>query len=81
MATTVDYIEPTGHSLAFTLHISGENYSYVIGEAKRRGIPRNRVINEILAEHRALRGADRVGSRTLGGKTRDPRPSAPRTAK
>jgi hypothetical protein len=48
-----DYIEPTGHSLAFTLHISGENYSYVITEGIERNIPRNRVINEIIAEHRA----------------------------
>ena len=53
MAKTVDYIAPTGHSLAFTLHISAENYAYVYGLARDRGVPRNRVINEMLAEHRA----------------------------
>jgi hypothetical protein len=53
MAKTADYIAPTGHSLAFTLHISAENYEYAYTLAIERETNRNRVINEIINEHRA----------------------------
>lgn len=52
MTPTQGFVEPTGASKAFSLHLNGDNYDYVMNYAKTHNVTRNRAINLII-EHAA----------------------------
>jgi hypothetical protein len=66
------FVEPAGASKAFSLHLNGDNYDYVMDYAKTHDVTRNRAVNMLIEEHcdttakRARRAklADRDGDRT-----------------
>lgn len=50
-AATQQFSEPTGASKAFSLHLNGNNYDYVMNYAKTHNVTRNRAINLIIEDH------------------------------
>lgn len=48
MTPTQGFVEPTGASKAFSLHLNGDNYDYVMDYAKTHNVTRNRAINLII---------------------------------
>lgn len=46
-----NYPAPDGKSRLFTYHAPNDTYAYVLSEAQRRGVSRNKAITEIIAEH------------------------------
>ena len=51
MTPTQGFVEPTGASKAFSLHLNGDNYDYVMTYAKAHNVTRNRAINLIIEDH------------------------------
>lgn len=47
------FVEPTGASKAFSLHLNGDNYDYVMAYAKTHNVRRNAAVNMLIEEHSA----------------------------
>lgn len=47
------YAEANGRTQQITAFLRGENYEYLLAETERRGVARNKALNEIIAEHRS----------------------------
>jgi len=45
------FVEPAGASKAFSLHLNGDNYDYVMDYAKTHDVTRNRAVNMLIEEH------------------------------
>lgn len=66
MTPTQGFVEPTGASKAFSLHLNGDNYDHVMAYAKTHNVTRNRAINLIIEDH--SRNAERKNRRHPSAK-------------